>query len=154
MPNITGPSSTPGFHADLAKALIPTEAGGSDYGQDLPHGCPPLQAIVGPKLLFRLVQKQNFDEADFRTTREEGTFVFGDPCQRCAISTQSTKDGARRMKRLVPNLADRHIAEGVVPANGGALLHTPTNNSRHHWSWWPRADIFRHSYFQLLDEAA
>jgi len=126
----------------------------AEFGGHLPVGCPPTNAIVGPKLLFRLVEKEDFGENDFKTTREQGKFTDGNPCQRCSISTQSTEVGARKMRRLVPHLADRKIAYGVVPIEGGALLHTPSSRYKDHWSWWPKKDVVRHSYFELINEAA
>lgn len=120
----------------------------------LPSGCPPKNAIVGPKLLFRLVRKSRFDDADFQTTYEEGKFLRADPCQRCSISTLATEAAARHIRKVVPNLARRGIAAGVVPADAGVIQHTPSSHSNQHWSWWPAADIVRHNFFELTDAAA
>lgn len=154
MSNVRLPANKPFWDMSAGKVATLSSTLQSEYGTHLPGSCPPPQAIYGPKLLFRLVHKERFAEEDFKTTDEEGTFPNGDPCQRCAISTQASVAEARKMRRLVPNLAARKIACGVVPAQAGVLLNTPSRNSQEHWSWWPKANIVRHSYFELLDEAA
>lgn len=127
----------------------------SEYASYLPsRGCPPSGAIPGPKLLYRLVKQRVLSEEEFKTTYEEGTFLAGDPCQRCSISTLSTLEAAKLYRRMIPNLADRLIANGVVPPAAGVHLNTPTRVSAEHWSWWPKVDTVRHSFFELIDEAA
>jgi hypothetical protein len=124
------------------------------FEHDLPAGCPPKDAISGPKLLYRLVTGRPPGADDFRTTREEGTFKNGDPCQRCSISTQASIEGARALRAAIPNLAERMIAQGTVPAGAGNLKPTPRENNPDHWSWWPTMGISRHTLFEVIDEAA
>lgn len=121
---------------------------------DLPRGCPPSDAITGPKLLFRLTVKPEINPSDFRTTKEEGKFLSADPCQRCSISTLASEDAAKQHRKLIPNLRGRRIAKGVVPSEAGWLKHTPSKASYEHWSWWPAKGALRHSYFEIIDEAA
>jgi hypothetical protein len=121
---------------------------------DLPAGCPPSDAITGPKQLYRLTKLPYAAADDFLTTKEEGTFLSGDPCQRCSISTLETKEAAIRHRSLIPNLRGRNIAKGVVPRDAGFLKNTPSKASREHWSWWPSTGIARHTYFEIIDEPA
>jgi hypothetical protein len=114
-------------------------------------GCPPSDAIPGPKLLFRLVKTSRFDDTDFKTTYEEGTFPKADLCRRCSISTLSSFDAAQELRRLIPNLASRLIAHGVVPDGAGLVMHTPSRGAPDHWSWWPAAAIRRESFFELAE---
>ncbi len=120
----------------------------------MPDGCPPAQAILGPKRLFRLVRNEVFDESDFMTTREENKFKNGDPCRRCSISVLENENAARIMRKAIPNLAHTKIACGIVPQGAGKVMHTPSHASQFHWSWWPTDDIVRSAYFELLHEAA
>lgn len=125
-----------------------------EFGDDLPLECPPKHAFYGPKLLFRLVRKTELNDADFRTTREEGKFKNGDACQRCSISTFESEEAAKIVRRAVPNLFGTKIAKGVVPKEAGKVLNTPSSLSTEHWSWWPTISITRSAYFEIVDEAA
>lgn len=124
------------------------------FGSGLPKNCPPSAATVGPKLLFRLVSNNPPSPSDFRTTHEEGKYLSSDPCQRCSISMLSSAASAQKMRKIIPNLKDRRIAAGTIPADAGAIMSTPSKNNPDHWSWWPKMHVVRHSYFEVIDEAA
>jgi hypothetical protein len=133
-------------------SLTVYRGGSGEFGADVPDDCPPKAAIRGPKLLFRLVRHNPLAAADFRTTKEEGKFKTKDACQRCSISMQETEHGARALRDVIPNLAGRKIAKGIVPAEAGKLMSTPSNNNPEHWSWWPASTCARQSYFEIVDE--
>ena len=136
------------------RSLKIIEAAKMQFEEYLPAKCPPADAIPGPKLLFRLTTKSAIAESDFQTTHEENKFKDKEPCQRCSISTLATEEAAKDHRRLIPFLKNRKIAKGTVPEGAGVLKHTPTEISFHHWSWWPAKGIARHSFFEILDEAA
>lgn len=115
-----------------------------------PVGCPPSDAVFGPKLVFRLCAGGLPEAGDFLSHYEKGLLPDADPCQRCGLSVYVTQEGAEITKRTIPYFRRHKIVSGSVPANAGKLASTPSRQNRFHWSWWPASGIVRHSFFSVV----
>lgn len=127
-----------------ADASSPTDASG-----DIEQQCPPADAFRGPIHLFRLIQTEAPQATDFLTAEERDVYKDKPPCIRRSLSSYQSRLDASRLRSRVPHFRNHYICCGVVPADAGWHLSTPSRHQKSHHSWWPEDGIRRESYFRL-----
>lgn len=108
-----------------------------DFPQSMPENCPPADAQDGPKTLYRFVMNAPPIQTDVQTSKEAGTFLDGNECQRHSLSMSATIEGLKRTARKVPRYKHAYVARATIPDGGGKVKHTPSHYNKDHWSWWP-----------------
>lgn len=108
-----------------------------DFLEELPTGCPPLEAdeIQAERVVFRLVKESPPSAWDFQShvTRWPNKY-FSDGCLARAISVSRTKEHAEMTAKLP--LMKRHalrVCRVTLAAGAGAVLQTGAPD---HFSWW------------------
>lgn len=113
-----------------------------------PDNCPPLGASSGPKELYRLVENNPPQSADFLTPSELNKHPNADGCLRCSLSTYSSRRHADRLRSDVPFFRAHLVSAGTVDVSGGMMKRTGTSSG--HWSWWPADGYVRHITFKVV----
>lgn len=127
-----------------------TDPSSTKFESYLPTGCPPMSAVHGPKLVYRLIRSPAPGPENFRTVHEEGKYLSADACRRCSMSVSANIDGVRKLRRKVRYFKDHLICRGVIPSDAGVLEHTPSREDPEHCSWWPAQGVSRHHYFSVV----
>lgn len=110
------------------------------WPEHFPQECPPDEAMPANCEVYRLTDKQQPKEKDFRAY-----FVlkpeqeWHNLCQACGLSVYTNIEDVLRLKRRVPGARPKWVAKGVLNDEEGVILNTPNKETSHH-SWWTPRD--------------
>lgn len=121
---------------------------------DLPTGCPPPQAAPAAGAVFRAANHDPPEAVDFLSLYEEERPLRNPTpvleCQHRGLSVFRALADVRHLLGLFPDRWQL-VAAGVLTADSGVTLHTPSNRFPSHTTWWCYAGIERQRGFVIIE---
>lgn len=125
------------------------------WSEHFPSNCPPENAESAFGEVYRLINHNLPSPDDFRSWREENRNKQCPEgvteCQACGLSVYTNKADADRVIRRIPRFKRAKPALGLLTAELGVILHTPSRASQSHHTWWTPVDAEPWTVFQIVD---
>ncbi|MBV4422385.1 hypothetical protein [Clostridium tyrobutyricum] len=127
------------------------------YPKFFPKGCPPAQAEQKKVKVYRLVEKENITQKDFKSYVELGNKFnptrnpkYGE----YALSVNTNYDELCNSVKSVPYLKKRfkYIATGQTYICTGVVCHDKSKNQPSHHDWWLYEEALPHKYFKIVSK--
>jgi hypothetical protein len=125
----------------------------TQWREHLPSDCPPEDAISANGLVYRLVDKVNFDEQDFFSYRElypERQWDGITECVAGGISIYTDIEGIHRLRRRVKSMRHKKLIAGQLEPTHGKMKHTPSETHISHHTWWIPLEAKPWEVFELI----
>lgn len=122
-----------------------------------PLQCPPQTAMQASGVIFRFINGQMPSERDFLSHYERQPDKKWEPneCQARGLSVLRTLDDCNAMRKGIPALRKKRIANGSLSSTDGLIGSTPSNVCNGHHTWWLNKTQKEVSlYFTMFDEIA
>ena len=122
-----------------------------------PDNCPPGKAELASGEVYRMTNRRNPKERDFKSYREihESDAEFNQrECIACGVSVYRNPEDISRMRlrlqKRVPKLRKRKfIAKGVLDPSLGKIQPTGEHEKSHH-TWWIPVGVQAWTVFQFF----
>jgi len=127
------------------------------WPEHYPPQCPPQAATQASGVVYRFIDGRIPSEGDFLSHHERQPDKKWEPmeCQARGLSILRTLDDCNTMRKGIPALRKKRIAEGTLASTDGLIVPTPSNLCNGHCTWWRhKAPKEVCSYFTILDEIA
>jgi hypothetical protein len=124
------------------------------WRKHLPDDCPPEDAIPTIGQVYRLADKNNFDENDFLSHRElhpEREWEGVSECVAGGISVYTELEGILRLRRRVKSMRRKKVISGVLEPKHGKMKHTPSETHPSHHTWWIPLDEKPWRVFRVIE---
>lgn len=128
------------------------------YPDYFPDNCPPKEASIEKKVLYRLCVGDNPKETDFISYYCSNPEKYKDVINAYGLSTLPDRDSCMSAFRKFPFVRSRYktVAVGITDETKGSWLSTPSKTQPKHITWWVcegirPVDFFKFD-FQLGDE--
>ena len=112
------------------------------YREPLPEDCPPESAeeIVGPWIVYRLVENAPPADADFDSWRVKNPGEEPRNASECYARGVSVYSRSRDVRRLIElsGAEEARVCEVALDGGAGRIQKT---SGRSHYTWWPLADF-------------
>ncbi|MGB5961238.1 MAG: hypothetical protein WBG73_11310 [Coleofasciculaceae cyanobacterium] len=124
------------------------------WPEHFPTGCPPQTAHNTSGEVYRLINNDSPMPNDFRSWREENKDKECPngvtECQACGLSVYTEKADAYRVIKRIPRFRKAKPALGNLTTDLGLTLHTPSNTSQSHHTWWIPSGKQPWTVFQIV----
>ena len=118
------------------------------YPAYFPEGCPPEDASVDEKVLFRFCKNDEPGEDDFVSYFLDNPKKFKGNMIAYGLSVLPSREECREAYKKYPYIRKyRSIAEGKTNENRGSWKTTPGRISPEHITWWVCEDINPCTFF-------
>jgi hypothetical protein len=120
------------------------------FPSDWPAACPPDDAEPAEGAVYRIVNSQPPEEADFVTHFESGKLPKAPACLRCGLSVFRDKRDAIHQRLLLPKLGKWIATAELIPQLGMTKRTSGTQPT--HTTWWAYEGVNRAAAFSVVAE--
>lgn len=115
----------------------------SNWPKHYPAACPPTFAAPTDGVIYRFTSRQTPHDRDFKSyydAKPENDWGSA-ACQARGLSVYPSLKACAEVVSLIPALAKKSIAVGILDASAGVIAPTPSQTSEEHHTWWIDSDF-------------